>query len=123
MAALLARTGGNPLALVELPPTLTSGQLAGKEPLPDRLPLTQAVERSFLDRVRRLSEAGQSALLVAAADDSGLLRVVRDAALAVGAGGQALVEAERAGLVVTDADAIRVTHPLVDRDVPGGDRG
>jgi DNA-binding CsgD family transcriptional regulator len=113
MAALLARTGGNPLALVELPPTLTSGQLAGKEPLPDRLPLTQAVERSFLDRVRRLSDAGQSALLVAAADDSGLLRVVRDAALAVGAGGHALVEAERAGLVVTDADAIRVTHPLV----------
>jgi hypothetical protein len=113
VAALVARTGGNPLALVELPSTLTSGQLIGTDPLPDRLPLTQAVERSFLDRVRRLSQPGQSALLVAAADDSGRLRVVQDAALAVGAGGQALVEAELAGLVVSSGDAIQVVHPLV----------
>ena len=77
--ALVARTGGNPLALVELPSTLTADQLAGTEPLPERLPLTQAVERSFLDRVRRLSQSGQTALLVASADDSGRLRVVRDA--------------------------------------------
>jgi hypothetical protein len=35
-------------------------QLQGTEPLPDRLPLTQVVERSFLDRVRRLSEAAQT---------------------------------------------------------------
>jgi DNA-binding CsgD family transcriptional regulator len=113
VAALVARTGGNPLALVELPSTLTTGQLAGADPLPDRLPLTQAVERSFLDRVRRLSQAGQSAMLIAAADDSGRLRVVRDAAVTVGAGGQALVEAERAGLVATSGDRVQVVHPLV----------
>lgn len=113
VSALVARTGGNPLALVELPSTLSAEQLAGSQPLPDRLPLTQAVERSFLDRVRRLSEAGQSALLVAAADDSGRLRVVRDAAAAVGAGPEALGEAERAGLLTTDADSVQVAHPLV----------
>jgi hypothetical protein len=112
VAALLARTGGNPWRSVELPSTLTSGQLSGKEPLPDRLPLTRpSSAASSIGSGDCRSRAER--LLVASADDSGLLRVVRDAALAVGAGGQALVEAEEAGLVVTDADAIRVTHPLV----------
>jgi predicted ATPase len=39
VASLLAQTGGNPLALVELPATLTPAQLAGTDSLPDRLPL------------------------------------------------------------------------------------
>jgi predicted ATPase len=37
-AQLLASTGGNPLALVELPQSLTPAQLTGASPLPDRLP-------------------------------------------------------------------------------------
>jgi hypothetical protein len=97
VTALVARTSGNPLALVELPSTLTADQQAGREPLPERLPLTEAVERSFLDRVRRLSQSGQTALLVASADDSGRLRVVRDACAQLGAA-EGLTEAERARL-------------------------
>src|SRR5918996_3893879 len=45
---LVERTGGNPLALIELPSILTSGQLSGPEPLPIQLPLTDGVERAFL---------------------------------------------------------------------------
>ena len=113
LKALLEQTGGNPLALVELPARLTGGQLSGTEPLPERLPLTDAVERSFLDRVRRLSSPAQRLLLVASADDSGSLRVVRAAARRLGTGAEAMTEAERTGLLVTDADAVRVAHPLV----------
>ena len=113
VAGLLEQTAGNPLALVELPARLTPGQLSGAEPLPERLPLTQAVERSFLDRVRRLSDGAQTLLLVAAADDSGSLRVVRDAAGRLGAGADAMTEAERTGLLVTESDEVRVAHPLV----------
>src|SRR4029077_15950753 len=54
---LLAETGGNPLALVELPTSLSDAQLAGTAPLPSQLMLTAGVERVFLDRSRRLTAA------------------------------------------------------------------
>src|SRR4051794_20968760 len=47
---LVAGTGGNPLALVELAGLLSAEQLAGRAPLPAPLPLTGGVERAFLDR-------------------------------------------------------------------------
>jgi len=78
--ALLAQTGGNPLALVELPTALTAAQLEGTAPIPAQLHLTDRVQRVFLDRCRRLPEQVQTLLLVAAADDSGNLAVVRHAA-------------------------------------------
>jgi hypothetical protein len=54
---LVARTAGNPLALVELPEALSAEQLAGTAPLPPQLPVTEGVERVFLDRARRLPDA------------------------------------------------------------------
>ena len=51
---------GNALALLELPSALTEAQLAGTEPLPEALPLTQQVEGVFLERLRRLSESRSS---------------------------------------------------------------
>ena len=84
-ALLVANTGGNPLALRELPSVLTPGQLAGTEPLPPRLPVTERIERVFLDRARRLSEDAQTLLLVASADDSTRLATVLKAAETLGA--------------------------------------
>src|SRR4051794_17318791 len=110
---LLAQTGGNPLALVELPTALTTQQLAGSAPLPGQLHLTDRVQRVFLDRCRRLPEQVQTLLLVAAADDTGSLAVVRQAAAVLGVSAGAAEEAERAQLLVTDRDSIRVQHPLV----------
>lgn len=110
---LLLQTSGNPLALVELPETLSGEQLAGRAPLPEQLHLTDAVQRAFLDRCRRLSEDAQLLLLVAAADDSGRLAVVRRAATSLGVAAAAFDEAERAGLLVSDRDSVRVHHPLV----------
>jgi DNA-binding CsgD family transcriptional regulator len=110
---LLERTGGNPLALVELPSVLTSDQLSGTQPLPLRLPLTDGVEYAFLERVRRLPDDAQALLLIAAAEDTGRQATVAAAATALGAGVAALDAAEAAGLVRVRAGAIAFRHPLV----------
>ncbi len=115
--ALLEQTGGNPLALVELPTALSAGQLAGSAPLPAHLQLTDRVQRVFLDRCRRLPDVVQTLLLVAAADDTGSLGVILQATALMGVPDgdvrDAMRQAEQARLVVTDRDAVRVHHPLV----------
>ncbi|WP_199522226.1 helix-turn-helix transcriptional regulator [Geodermatophilus marinus] len=109
---LVTGTGGNPLALVELAAVLTDDELAGQAPLPAQLPLTGGVERAFLDRYRRLTEAAQRFLLVAAADDTARLPVVGDAANRLDAG-DALDEVERAGLLRVEGTTLSLHHPLV----------
>ncbi|HYN71306.1 MAG TPA: AAA family ATPase, partial [Nakamurella sp.] len=110
---LMAQTGGNPLALVELPVALTPGQLTGREQLPAQLPLTQGVQRVFLDRCRRLSPSAQTVLCVAAADDTTRVSVVRQAADVLGAGPAAFTEAEGSGLLRIVGAEIEFRHPLV----------
>jgi DNA-binding CsgD family transcriptional regulator len=110
---LQAQSGGNPLALVELPTALTAGQLGGTAPMPSRLHLTALVERAFLDRCRRLPEPVQTLLLIAAADDSGQTATIRHAATVLGLDVHALDEAEQSGLLLFDADRVAVRHPLV----------
>jgi DNA-binding CsgD family transcriptional regulator len=110
---LIAQAAGNPLALVELPTTLSHEQLAGAAPLPARLAVTSGMERVFLDRCRRLPVPVQTLLLVAAADDSGHVATVRQAAALLDADTDALEAAERSGLILVDGDTVRVRHPLV----------
>jgi DNA-binding CsgD family transcriptional regulator len=117
-AALVAQTGGSPLALMELPDVLSIDQLAGKARLPDPLPLTAGVERAFLDKARRLPVEAQTLLLVAAADGSGQIAAVRRAA-ALGAGAQALEAAERSGLIRVRGPELRFRHPLVRSAIYG----
>ncbi|HEX8489081.1 MAG TPA: AAA family ATPase [Propionibacteriaceae bacterium] len=110
---LLRHTGGNPLALVELPTVLSSEQLAGQATLPAHLPVTAGVERLFLQRCRHLPAAAQTVLLVAAADDSRRLAVVRAAAQHLGAGPEAWDAAEESGLVALTSGEVVLRHPLV----------
>jgi hypothetical protein len=110
---LVAETGGNPLALLELPTELGAGQLSGTVPLPSRLALTARVERAFLDRARRASPEVQTLLLVAAADDTGRVSVVDEAAMSFGMESTAWDEAERSGLLTVVDDRVAVRHPLV----------
>ena len=110
---LVAETGGNPLALLELPAELEAGQLAGTAALPARLALTERVEQAFLDRIRRASPDVQSLLLLAAADDTGRTTVLDRAATAFGMGAAAWTEAERAGLLAVAENRVAVRHPLV----------
>jgi DNA-binding CsgD family transcriptional regulator len=114
------QTGGNPLALIELPSMLTPGQLAGDEPLPLPLPLTEGLERTFLERARRLPDDTQTLLLVVAVEETGRLATVLAAAAAVGIGVPALDAAERAGLVRVQAGELDFRHPLVRSAVHQG---
>jgi DNA-binding CsgD family transcriptional regulator len=94
---LIEETGGNPLALLEVPATLSGEQLKGREPLPERLPLSTRLQQAFLQRVQRLPPATQALLLVGAAEDSGELATVL-------AAGQVLELAP---------EELRFRHPLV----------
>ena len=110
---LVHDTGGNPLALLELPTGLRPDQLKGETPLPQQLTLTAGVERAFLDRCRRLSEQVQTLLLVAAADATGQVRTVWKSAATLGVDATAWQDAERSGLLTISGDSVAVRHPLV----------
>ena len=110
---LVRDTGGNPLALLELPTALSAAQLSGAAAMPQQLTLTAGVERAFLDRCRRLGEEVQTLLLVAAADDTGRVDMVRLAARELGVQAGAWEDAQRSGLLTITGDAVAVRHPLV----------
>jgi DNA-binding CsgD family transcriptional regulator len=110
---LTLRTGGNPLALVEAPPQLSAGQLAGTDALPHDLPLSARMERTFLDRCRRLTPHAQTLMLLAAADDSLHHPELRRAGGALGVPEGAFAEVEGSGLLRVDGGLVRVRHPLV----------
>lgn len=110
---LVRDTGGNPLALLELPGELTPAQLHGEQPLPGQLTLTAGVERAFLDRCRRLPQQVQTLLLVAAADATGRVDTVRAAARVLMVDDAAWDDAERAGLLTVTDEVVTVRHPLV----------
>ena len=104
---------GNPLVLLELPLSLTDGQLAGREPLAEPLPLTATLEQVFGARAESLSKESQALLLIAAADDTSDPAIVLEAARTLGIEEAALEECEAAGLIGVHETQIRFRHPLV----------
>jgi hypothetical protein len=113
-ARILEDAAGNPLALAELPTALAR---LGDGALPPRwLPLTTRLEQAFTVRMTDLPDATRAALLVAALEDTGSLRVVLDAA-DVMTGGQAglddLTSAVSAALVEVNEASVRFRHRLV----------
>jgi len=119
LGRLVDETGGNPLALVELAGALTADQLEGRAALPARLPLTEGVESAYIDRYRRLPEAAQGFLLVAAADDTGRMTIVGRAARAVSGDPGAADLAEESGLVTVVEGQVVFRHPLVRSAIYG----
>ena len=67
-ARIVAETGGNPLALVEVARELSPAQLAGAEALPEPLPIGGSLEQVFGRRVSRLPPETRLLLAVAAAE-------------------------------------------------------
>ena len=107
---VLAEADGNPLALVELAAAVTADcAAAGMGPLP----VTHSVQELLADQVARLGGPTASLLLLAAAEATGDLALVLSAAKVLGTGADALVPAERAGLVAVDQMRLMFRHPLV----------
>lgn len=110
---LVAATQGNPLALVEASAMLDPAQLTGAKPLPSPLPVSAGIERTLSERVKRLPDAAQAVLLVAAAEETGELHTVLAAAQVLGGDLHSFAPAERAGLVGIRAGRVEFRHPLV----------
>jgi hypothetical protein len=97
---IVAETGGNPLALLELPRGLTPAQLAGGFGLPAALPLSTGIEQSFRRRLARLPRDARRLLLLAAAEPVGDLALLWRAAQQLGIPETAAHAVEAEGLLV-----------------------
>ena len=115
---IVAETGGNPLALLELPRGLTPAQLAGGFGLPAALPLSTGIEQSFTRRLARLPRDSRRLLLLAAAEPVGDLALLWRAAQQLGIPETAANAAQSEGLLALDG-AVAFRHPLVRSAVYG----
>ena len=111
--ALVDRTNGNPLALLELPRMLTDAQLRGLAPLDEPLPASPALKRAYARRLESLPDDTREMLLVAAASDSPDLATVLRAWELLGIDVSRVEPAERASLVGIEHDRLEFRHPLV----------
>jgi DNA-binding CsgD family transcriptional regulator len=115
---ILAETGGNPLALLELPRGLTAQQLAGGFGLPGAGQLSEGIDQSFLRRVLDLPEQTRRLLLIAAAEPVGDPVLVWGAAARLGIGPEAAEPAVEAALAEFGT-RVRFRHPVVRTVVYG----
>jgi DNA-binding CsgD family transcriptional regulator len=109
---VVAEAHGNPLALLELPRTLTPAQLAGGFGYPDVTPLANRIEQSFRRRLESLPDDTRRLLLTAAAEPVGDTTLLWRAAELLGVGPETAEPAEAAGLVEIGG-GVRFRHPLV----------
>ena len=109
---IIAETRGNPLALLELPRTMSAAELAGGFQLHAAKDLPGHIEEHYLRRVGALPEATQQLLLLAAADPVGDATLLWRAAERLGIEVGALAPAQEAELLEI-GDRVRFRHPLV----------
>jgi DNA-binding CsgD family transcriptional regulator len=111
-ARIVAETGGNPLALLELAGQLTPDQLAGRSPLPQRLPAGRHLHGHFLRQVQMLPPATGSFLLLASAASSDDPAALWRAAALLGLGPDAADPAVARDIVSVDP-RVAFRHPLI----------
>ena len=109
---IVHETGGNPLALLELPRGLTPTQLAGGFGLPAQVPLSASIEESFTRRLATLPDEARRLLLLAAADPVGDPALIRRAAERLGIPPATSTAVESEGLLAFDPKVV-FRHPLV----------
>jgi hypothetical protein len=109
---IITESGGNPLALLELPGAVTAAGLAGGFGVAGEAPLAGRIEQSFLRRIASLPERTQRLLLLAAAEPTGDSALVRRAAGSLGISPEAAAPAEADGLLAVAAQ-VTFRYPLV----------
>jgi DNA-binding CsgD family transcriptional regulator len=109
---IVAESGGNPLALLELPHAVNAAELAGGFGLPGAPTSAGRIEQSFRQRIAPFPEATQRLLLLAAAEPTGDPALLWRAAGHLSIGKDAARPAEADGLL-TVAARVTFRHPLV----------
>jgi DNA-binding CsgD family transcriptional regulator len=109
---IVHETGGNPLALLELPHGLTPTQLAGGFGLPAGVPLSDSIEESFTRRITKFPPEARRLLLVAATDPVGDTALVLRAAERLGISSTTVGVVESEGLLSFGPEVV-FRHPLV----------
>jgi DNA-binding CsgD family transcriptional regulator len=105
-------TGGNPLALLELPRGLSVAELSAGFAVPAAEPLVGRIEQSFRRRLQALPADSRRLLLIASAEPLADPERVWGAARLLGVGTEAARPASEAGLMDIDT-SVRFRHPLV----------
>jgi DNA-binding CsgD family transcriptional regulator len=109
---IVSETRGNPLALLELPQSMSAAELAGGFGLLAGADLPRHLEDRYLKRVGELPQKTQRLLLLAAAEPMGDASLVSRAADQLGIQRSWLAPAEDAQLVEIRT-RVRFRHPLV----------
>lgn len=109
---IVAETGGNPLALLELPRGLSPAELAFGIGGPGAVPLASRVENEFRRRLDVLPADTYTFLLTAAVEPVGDELLLGRAAELLGIGPAAAEQAVAAGLLKLGSP-VRFRHPLV----------
>ena len=109
---LIAESHGNPLALRELPGSLSPTQLAGGFALASLMPLESRIERSLLSRLESLAPSTRMLLLLAAADPTGDPGLLWRASTALGLGPEDFEAAQQADALIVGA-RVSFRHPLI----------
>ena len=111
-ARIVAETGGNPLALVEVARELSPAQLAGAEVLPEPLPIGGSLEQVFGRRVSRLPPEARLLLAVAAAEPAASQALLWRAAGQLGIDPDAAAAADL-GDLAEFGPQVEFRHPLI----------
>ncbi len=111
---LVRQSGGNPLALMELPGLLAHATAGGASDLGDPLiPLSERLQRTFAARASILPPKTRTCLLLIAANDDADVDPVRRALAPLGLASHDLEDAEASGLLVGDGTRLEFRHPLI----------
>ncbi len=111
--ALLAASAGNPLALRELPRSLSPEQRAGEAPLAHQPAAGGEVQAAFAAQLAGLPAATATALLILAAGEGAPAAAVEDALARREIATVALEPAVAAGFLVAGEQGPRFRHPLL----------
>lgn len=109
---IVAETRGVPLAILEVPRSITATELAGGFWISGKRSSTAAIEEQFVRRIRSLPQAAQRLLLIAAAEPVGDAALYLGAAAELGIPTDELAPAEAAGLIEF-GPRMRFAHPLM----------
>lgn len=109
---IIAETRGLPLAILDVPRSVSSTELAGGFWISGRRSSTTAIEDGFVERIRAMPPDTRQLLLVAAAEPVGDAALFLRTAAVLGVPIDALANAEAAGLIEF-GPRMRFQHPLM----------